>query len=60
MPRAMYFATALRCRPVRRAIAETVYPCLVQLQYHNQLRQTYHHHLPRLIGGEVASARTRF
>ena len=42
MPRAMYFATVLRCRPVRLGDRRDGHPLLVQLQYHNQLRQPDH------------------
>ena len=60
MPRAMYFATVLRCRPVRRAIAETVIPCWCSSNITISSANLTTHHLPRPIGGEVASVRTPF
>ena len=55
MPRAMYFATVLRCRPVRRAIAETVIPCWCSSNTTISSANLTTHRLPRPIGGEVAS-----
>jgi hypothetical protein len=60
MPRAMYFATVLRCRPVRRAIAETVIPCWCSSNTTISSANLTTHRLPRPIGGEVASVRTPF
>jgi len=60
MPRATYFATVLRCRPVRRAIAETVIPCWCNSNITISSANLTTHRLPRHIGGEVASVRTPF
>ena len=56
----MYFATVLRCRPVRRAIAETVIPCWCSSNITISSANLTTHHFPRPIGGEVASVRTPF